>query len=220
MAGKKIAVGAQGGLEDALVRFDVARVVGGLIEIPPGHGGLQLIAGGGARPAQGIACQGGARREREDWVEIAERGGEIAHHRVARGDGGVEVLRFTRRAPDGEQSANHDSTIEEVGKCGGVDLEGHGGRRGVPGADQEAGGGDGAIQVAMVAGDGMQVDKCAGGVPGDLCGGGEIAAGIYQIVAGDAAIRLLNSGVQEPLSGTRELWRQAVSLTSKRRPPG
>jgi hypothetical protein len=57
----------------------------------------------------------------------------------------------------------------------------------------------------MVMGDGMQVDKGAGSVPGDLCGCRKIAAVIHQIIAGHAAVRLLNSGVQEPLSGTREL---------------
>ena len=152
-------------------------------------------------------------------MEIAGGAGEIARHGFADGDGGVEELLLAGGAPDGEQAADDDAAIEEIGEGGGLDFERHGLRRGVPGAGEEAGGGEGAVEIAGVVGDGVQIDECADGVAGDLGGGGKIAAGIHQVVAGYAAVRLLNSGVEEPLSGTRELWGQAASLTSRRRRP-
>ena len=152
-------------------------------------------------------------------MEIAGGASEIARHGFAGGHGGVEELLLAGGAPNGQQAAHDDAAIEEVGEGGGCDFERHGLRCGVPGAGEEAGARERAVEVAGVVGDGVQIDEGADRVAGDLGGGGQIAARIHQVVAGHAAVRLLNSGVQEPLSGTRELWGQAVSLTSRRRRP-
>ena len=51
VAGEELGVAAQGGSQHALVGFREAGFAGGFEEIPPGHGGFQLVAGSGARPA-------------------------------------------------------------------------------------------------------------------------------------------------------------------------
>ena len=83
MSGQEIAECAQRSFEHALVRFDEAGVLCGLEEIPPCHGGFQLVAGGRARPAVRIARHGRSGGQGEDGMEIARWAGEIACHGFA-----------------------------------------------------------------------------------------------------------------------------------------
>src|ERR1035441_1801466 len=106
-------------------------------------------------------------------MELGGRGGEIAGHGVAEHcRNGQEFVR-AGGPPDGEQAADGDSAIEEVGKGGRVELKGENAGGRVPGgASEETAGGEGAVEVALVSGERVQVDERAGGVAGDFGGEG------------------------------------------------
>src|ERR1039458_8121582 len=106
-------------------------------------------------------------------MELGGRGGEIAGHGVAEHGRNGQEFGGAGGPPDGEQAADGDSAIEKVGKGGRVELKGENAGGGVPGgAGQEAAGGEGAVEIGVVSGEGGEVDQRAGGISGDF--GGEI----------------------------------------------
>jgi len=65
----------------------------------------------------------------------------------------------------------------------------------------------------------MQEDECAYGISGDLRGDGMVASQVETVVAGHAAIWILNAGLQEPLPGAADLRQQTDSVTKWPLPP-
>ena len=57
MARKERRIISQGGFQQALVRFTELRVAGGFRQVPPRHGGLELVAPRRLRPAESVALQ-------------------------------------------------------------------------------------------------------------------------------------------------------------------
>ena len=59
----------------------------------------------------------------------------------------------------------------------------------------------GALQISIVAGDRVQVNQATGGIAGDLGTYRLVPCEIDSVIAGDAAVRFLNAGVQKPIAG-------------------
>lgn len=214
MAGKEAGVRAERGIEHGIVGLRKTGLAGGIGQIEPRHRGFQLVATGGAGPAQRVALDGLHRRQRQDGVETIA-GAEIAQHVAADGGGGFEEFGFASGPPDGQQAADDDAAIEEVSVGGPGKLEGHRAGGGIPGrAGEEARGGEGAVQVDGVSGEGIQPAQRGGGIAGDFGRDRRMTRQVGAVITGHAAIGFLDAGAEKPLAGMGDLGKQLASVAS------
>ena len=128
-------------------------------------------------------------------MKTAVRGGEIADHRLPQRGRRVQILRVRGDAPYRDQAADHDAAIEEIREAGRIEFKRHGGGCGVPcRAGQKTGRGNRAVEVPRVLGSGVQIDESAGRVAGDFGRYRVVALQVGAVIAGYAAVRLLNAG--------------------------
>ena len=97
--------------------------------------------------------------------------------------------------------AGNLDNLKEIGEGRRVRFKRHGAGRRVPGADEESGGGGGAVEIACVLCERVQKHECACRVAGDFGRHRIIPRQIGAIISGHAAFGLLDAGVQKPRSG-------------------
>ena len=212
--GRKALQRSQGALQGSLVGFAKALLAGGLRQVPPRHGGFQLVAAGRSGPAEGVARRGDLSGQRDDRVQAAIFTSEIGGHGFAQRCRHVQELLLAGGAPYREQPADHDAAVEEVGGGGRIDFERHRARAGIPClAGEKTRGAEGRLEPPLVPGESVQIHQRGNGIARDLGGNRVVALKIRAIVAGYAAIRFLDARAQEPLAGASEMGRQTASVT-------
>ena len=148
-------------------------------------------------------------------------GVEVGNHAARGGHGHVEKAIFAGDAPDRDETAHDDAAIEEVAvvlaDAGGRGMfEGERLQAVVPGVVAEKRRGQpGAVENLFISRYVVEKDERAGRVPGDFGGNRLVFLKVRAVETGDATSRILNAGVEKPVSGPREriCSRQSVSLT-------